>query len=66
MPYDTYFFWVYRDAQGYWRWTFYAPNEKKIANSGEGYHNRADCEHGIALLKQHGPNAPIRYPATAR
>ena len=40
---------VYKDVQGYWRWTLYAANGKKIANSGEGYVNQADCIHGLDL-----------------
>jgi uncharacterized protein YegP (UPF0339 family) len=65
MPYDTYFFWVYRDAKAEWRWRFYAPNEKIVAVSGEGYKNRADCEHAIQLVKRYAPPAPIRYHASA-
>ena len=42
---------IYRDASGYWRWTLYAANARKIADSGEGYINKADCLHGITLVK---------------
>jgi uncharacterized protein YegP (UPF0339 family) len=48
----------FRDAAGYWRWTFYAPNNRKLADSAEGYVNRADCEHGITLVKQYSGGAP--------
>ena len=34
------FFWIYQDAQTEWRWTLSAANNKKIADSGEGYSNR--------------------------
>lgn len=44
-------FWKYKDVQGYWRWTLEAANGRKIANSGEGYHNEADCDHAINLVK---------------
>ncbi|MDO9472986.1 MAG: DUF1508 domain-containing protein [Caulobacter sp.] len=55
-------FLVYRDVQNYWRWTLYAHNNRKIANSGEGYVNRADCIHGIHLVA--GSNGlPIRNAA---
>jgi uncharacterized protein YegP (UPF0339 family) len=53
------YFDLYIDANGYWRWTLYAANYKKIANSGEGYHNKQDCLHAIALVKNSG-NAPIK------
>jgi uncharacterized protein len=42
---------LYRDAGGYWRWTLFAANHKKISDSGEGYHNEADCQHGLDLNK---------------
>jgi uncharacterized protein YegP (UPF0339 family) len=49
---------VYRDVQGYWRWTLLADNNRKIANSGEGYGHRQDCRSAIELVKSSGP-API-------
>lgn len=51
---------VYQDVNGHWRWTLYAANTRKIANSGEGYFNKADCEWAINLVKG-SANAPIRY-----
>lgn len=55
---------VYKDAQGYWRWTLYAANNRKIANSGEGYHNRQDCIDAINLVASTGRvSTPIRYAA---
>ena len=53
------FFHVYVDANRQYRWTLYAGNNRKIANAGEGYHNKADCLAAIALVKGSG-NAPIR------
>ena len=53
-------YYVYRDVQGQWRWTLYAANNRKIANSGEGYFNKDDCVHGINLTAgSHG--VPIKY-----
>lgn len=49
----------YRDANNQWRWTLYAANYRKIANSGEGYHNEADCDHAIKLVKGSG-TAPVK------
>jgi uncharacterized protein YegP (UPF0339 family) len=34
-----------------WRWHLIAPNSKIIAHSGESYWNKADCQHGINLVK---------------
>lgn len=42
---------VYKDISGFWRWTLYAANNRKIANSGEGYHNKADALSAISLVK---------------
>jgi len=50
---------LYKDTAGYWRWTLYAANYKKIANSGEGYWNKSDCISAINLVKGSG-SAPIK------
>jgi uncharacterized protein YegP (UPF0339 family) len=44
-------FHVYKDNAGEWRWNLKAANGRLIADSGEGYNDRADCLHGIELLK---------------
>jgi uncharacterized protein len=49
---------LYRDSAQQWRWYLLAVNNRKIANSGEGYHNKADCVAAIALVKGSGA-API-------
>lgn len=41
---------VYRDVNRQYRWRLIAGNSKRIANSGEGYRNLADCEHAISLV----------------
>jgi uncharacterized protein len=35
---------------GQWRWRLRSLNYKTIANSGESYHNKADCLHAINLV----------------
>jgi uncharacterized protein YegP (UPF0339 family) len=42
---------LYRDGKHEYRWRLRAGNRRIIADSGEGYHNRAHCEHGIDLLR---------------
>lgn len=49
---------LYRDAKGEWRWRLRARNGEVVAESGEGYVRREDCEHGIALVRQ-SAEAPI-------
>lgn len=41
----------YRDTNNQWRWRLIATNGRTIANSGEGYHNQADCDSAILLVK---------------
>ena len=36
----------YQDSQGEWRWRAVSTNGRVVADSGEGYRNRADCEAG--------------------
>ncbi len=44
---------VYRSGlRRHWRWRLRAANGKIIANSGEGYKNRADIDSMIQLLKR--------------
>lgn len=42
---------VYKDNGGEWRWRLVAGNGRIIAESGEGYHHKQDCLHGIELVK---------------
>jgi len=38
---------IYTDANGQYRWRLTAGNGEILADSGEGYHNKADCENGL-------------------
>jgi uncharacterized protein YegP (UPF0339 family) len=38
-----YWFEVYVDGAAEWRWRFWAPNGRKLADSGEAYTKRHDC-----------------------
>ena len=53
------FYRLYKDTAGYWRWRYVSSNSRTIADSGEGYFNRADALNGIALMKA-SYNSPIR------
>lgn len=50
---------IYKDAKGEWRWTLYAANSKKIADSAEGYQNKAGCLHGLRLVAATASDASI-------
>lgn len=47
-----------KDGKGEWRWRLRATNGNIIADSGEGYRHREDCERGIAIVKS-SADAPI-------
>ncbi len=49
---------VYVDTNRQYRWRLVAGNNRIIANSGEGYYNKADCLSAIALVKG-SSNAPV-------
>ncbi|MGI8738399.1 MAG: YegP family protein [Gammaproteobacteria bacterium] len=42
---------IYQDRQRHWRWRLNAANHKTIADSGEGYWNKSDCQNAINLVK---------------
>jgi uncharacterized protein YegP (UPF0339 family) len=50
---------IYKDANGHWCWYLQAANNRKIANAGEGYYNKADCQSAIQLVKGSAA-APVR------
>jgi hypothetical protein len=53
-------FQIFKDAKGEFRWRLRAGgNNEIIATSGEGYKAKADCEHGIELVKRDAPAAPV-------
>ncbi|RTE91028.1 MULTISPECIES: DUF1508 domain-containing protein [Bradyrhizobium] len=54
------YFQLYRDARNEWRWTLYSVNERKIADSGEGYHNKVDCLGAIELVKSTDASTRVR------
>lgn len=58
-------FTVYKDKAGEYRWQFTANNGKIVADSAEGYVQKADCLNGIRIVKTEAPNAPIEEHASA-
>ena len=49
---------VYQDSHDEFRWTAKAGNGKKVADSGEGYHN---LSHTKKMAKELYPDARIKY-----
>ena len=56
---------IYLDQSRQWRWRLWTTNNRIIADSGEGYHHRLDCEHAVQLLKQHVPTAGVQIKQAA-
>jgi uncharacterized protein len=54
------FFYLYKDVNQHWRWTLYAANNRKVANSGEGYFNKVDAVAAINLVKGTSSATPVR------
>ncbi len=50
---------LYKDNAGEFRWRLQAANNEIIADSSEGYVNKADCEHGIELVRTLAPTVPL-------
>ena len=50
----------YKDSSGEWRWSLQAANGEKIADSGEGYQNEADCDKAIALVKSSSSSPVVK------
>lgn len=42
---------IYKGSNGEWRWRLRVQNGNVVADSGEGYAHRHDCERGIELVK---------------
>ncbi|MDR7221267.1 DUF1508 domain-containing protein [Aminobacter aminovorans] len=59
-PYPSYY--MYKDTQKLWRWRYDASNAKTIAVSSESYHNRADCQRGIDIMKA-SQNSEVWMPS---
>jgi uncharacterized protein YegP (UPF0339 family) len=54
------FFYVYRDAAGYWRWRLRAAgNHKIIADSAESYVSKGGAEAAAARVQRDAPKALI-------
>jgi uncharacterized protein YegP (UPF0339 family) len=50
---------VYQDTKGEYRWRLQAKNNEIVADSNEGYTAKASCLHGIDVVKQIAPSAPV-------
>lgn len=51
---------IYRDRTKKFRWRLRRPDGQIVADSGQGYRNRQDCEADLRWIKEHGAHAPIQ------
>lgn len=51
---------VYSDRAGGFRWTLFAGNNLKIADSGEAYTTRSGAREAAERVKGLAPSAPIK------
>jgi uncharacterized protein len=50
---------IFKDNKKEFRWRLKASNGLIIATSGEGYVAKADCEHGLELVKKDAAKAKV-------
>lgn len=54
-------FHIYLDHNREWRWFLQAENGRKIAASGEAYHNEKDCLDAISLVMGTTHKTPVKF-----
>jgi uncharacterized protein len=52
-------FQIYEDRKGEYRWRLRARNGEIIADSNEGYSRKANCKHGIDLVREQAASAAV-------
>jgi uncharacterized protein YegP (UPF0339 family) len=45
------YYWIYQDSQRDWRWSLYASNNQRIADSSAGYQHKEQCLIDIERVK---------------
>ena len=54
-------FTMYKDKKGEWRWRLQARNKRIVADSGEGYSNKAKCKRAILRVANATPRGSSVY-----
>lgn len=57
---------IYKDVVGEFRWTLYAINNKKLADSAEGYKQKKDCLNGMIKVMQTTELTPLKDDTKTR
>lgn len=50
---------LFKDKKGEFRWRLKADNNQVIADSAEGYKQKASCKHGIDKVKELAKKAKV-------
>lgn len=50
----------FSDKKGEWRWKLLNEEGHIVADSGEGYKRKEECQHGADLFTKHGPHTRVR------
>lgn len=56
---------IYKDKANLYRWRYRSSNGNIISDSGESYHNKADCQNGINIMKA-SSNSPVVDSTTSQ
>jgi uncharacterized protein YegP (UPF0339 family) len=51
---------IYVDRAGRYRWRLRRPDGKIVADSGQGYRDREECESDLRWIREQGAGAPVR------
>ena len=57
------YYWMYQDSARQWRWTLYAANNQRIAESSTGYRDKEDCQDTIEKVKTSGEAVVKKGPS---
>lgn len=55
----NYYFQLYQDTAGYWRWRLVARNGQIIASSGEAFYSKENAKRSAELVQSVAGSAPI-------
>ena len=56
---------IYKDRSNEYRWRLKAANGRIVADSGEGYVNKSDCQAAIDLIKRGASSATVEDTTAA-
>lgn len=55
-------FFIYQDDKGEWRWQIRSANGRTMADSGEGYKSKQNCQNAVDTIKAFARIAQVKEP----